>query len=566
MDAMRVCLAQLNTTVGDIEGNVRKIIATLQRASSRGVALVVFPELTITGYPPLDLLERSAFIEANLRGLHDVVRATFSSPSVLVVGYAEPNPSAGKGLFNAAAVIYNGKVLGVHRKVLLPTYDVFDEARYFEKGPGPKAIETPVGRLAVTICEDIWNDKAVLGRSLYHEDPVQVLAKMGPDIFVNLSASPFVVGKMKVRLQIAKKIVSQYRVPFVYVNLVGGNDGLIFDGESFIITRDQKVATAAAFQEDELIENPDESLTISPPQAPPSDDPISATVEALCLGIRDFCRKLGFERVTVGLSGGIDSAVVASLAVRALGPERVRLVSMPSRYTSELSKRLAREIASNLGARLDEVPIDPIVDAYLKVLEPVLGPRPWGVTEENIQARVRGAILMAISNRDGSLVLNTGNKSELAVGYCTLYGDMVGGLAVIGDLTKQRVYEVARFINREREVIPPETLSRPPSAELRPNQKDEDSLPPYPLLDPIVSAYVEDGLDAQELVRAGHDPTTVATALDMIARSEYKRRQAPVVLKVTKCAFGPGRRFPIVNRFRDVPNKSPLGPQNQETP
>ncbi|MBM4397783.1 MAG: NAD+ synthase, partial [Deltaproteobacteria bacterium] len=510
-----------------------------------------FPELAICGYPPMDLLERSSFVEAGLRAL-DAVVAAVDEP-VAVVGFVEPSRGgAGKPLYNSAAVVHRRQVVGVHRKVLLPTYDVFDEGRYFEPGPEPRVIEVAGARLGVTVCEDIWNDKAVWSRAPYHEHPVDALAAQRPDLIVNVSASPFHVGKLATRARLALGIAGRHGVPVAYANLVGGNDGLVFDGESFVVSGDGRVlAVAGAFRED---------LARVPPGADgPGIDPAgfgrvtptAAIVDALCLGIRDFLGKLGIRKAVLGLSGGIDSAVVAGLAVRALGPEAVTCIGMPSRYTGEESRRDAATTAAALGATWMEVPIDGVFQAYVDLLAAAFGGRPGGLTEENLQARVRGAILMAVSNRTGALVLNTGNKSEMAVGYSTLYGDMVGGLAVIGDLTKAMVYEVARELNREREVIPEFTLVRPPSAELRPDQKDEDSLPPYPVLDPIVRAYVEDGLDPREIVASGFAADTVATALRMIGASEFKRRQAPVALKVTAKAFGVGRRYPIVQRFRE---------------
>ncbi len=573
---MKVLLGQINPIVGDFEGNVRKVIAACEQAFRHGADLALFPEMTVTGYPPMDLLERSSFIEANLRALDAVRGHTAGHRTVVIVGFAQPNPEpSGKPLFNAAAVLSDGRLVGVHRKVLLPTYDVFDEARYFEPGPAPVPIEAGGRRIGVTICEDIWNDKAVWKRPPYHEDPVEGLGRTAPDLILNLSASPFVVGKLTTRLELASGIARRHGVPVAYVNLVGGNDGLVFDGESFVVSGDGSVLfTGAAFREDlavvEIADRisqlndiadgggpvsggaPGAGGSAAPPRPSTAEmAPARAIMEALCLGIRDFCGKLGVPGVIVGLSGGIDSAVTACLAVRALGPDAVRGVTMPSRFTSASALQGARELARNLGIRLEEVPIDPVVDALVSVLKPGLGDLPWGVTEENLQARVRGTLLMAFSNRTGALVLNTGNKSELAVGYCTLYGDMVGGLAVIGDLSKQAVYEVAREVNRERPVIPEDTLARPPSAELRPGQKDEDSLPPYPALDPIVRGYVEDGLDARDLVRAGHDGKVVDWVIGAIARAEFKRRQAPLALKVTSRAFGVGRRFPVVQRFRD---------------
>ena len=543
---MRVCIAQIDTTVGDFEGNVAKVLDALSRLGAGPGDVVVFPELTLTGYPPLDLLERPSFVEANLRALDRVV-ASVKEP-IVIVGFVEPNKTGvGKPLFNAAAVVHDGRVMGIHRKVRLPTYDVFDEARWFEPGPQPGVIAAAGQRLAVTICEDMWGIEP--WRSLYRKDPVEALAAKSPDILINLSASPFHAGKQAVRVQAAQEVVRRHNLPVVYVNLVGGNDGIIFDGGSFVLSKDGGlVARVPSFQEvlaSVSLDSPGQGM-----EEP--EDLVLSVIAALCLGLRDFLGKLGLKKVVVGLSGGIDSAVVAALAARALQPEAVTCVSMPSRYTSEETRRDAATIARNLGVTFLEVPIDPIFDAYLTSLAQAFSERPGGVTEENLQARIRGAILMAISNRTGALVLNTGNKSELAVGYCTLYGDMVGGLAVIGDLTKTMVYAVARAMNREHNVIPESVMTRPPSAELRPGQKDEDSIPPYALLDPIVQAIVEDGLDGPGVVARGFPPSTVAEVNALMNRSEFKRYQAPPVLRVTPRAFGVGRRYPIVHRFKET--------------
>lgn len=546
-----VCIAQIDTTVGDFDGNVGKVLASLARLRAGDGDIVLFPELALTGYPPMDLLERSAFVEANLKAL-DAVVAAVDDP-VVVIGFAEPNRTgAGKPLFNAAAVIHRRRLAGVHRKVLLPTYDVFDEARYFEPGPEPRVIEVAGARLAVTVCEDIWNADRVRSHAPYSKDPVASLARQSPDLVVNISASPFDIGKLAARGRLALAIAGRCGVPVAYANLVGGNDGLIFDGESFVVSGDgQLLALAGGFCEDHLRVPLAAGATALDQRLFERSTDAGSVVEALCLGIRDFCGKLGIGKVVVGLSGGIDSAVVAALAARALGPAAVTGLGMPSRYTSAESRRDAAAVAAALGIAYKEVPIDGVFQAYLDALSVAFGERPGGLTEENLQARIRGAMLMAFSNRTGALVLNTGNKSELAVGYCTLYGDMVGGLAVIGDLTKGMVYEVARELNRERPVIPEYTLARPPSAELRPGQKDEDSLPPYPLLDAVVAAYVEDGLDAAVIPARGLPEETVRSAVRMIAGAEFKRRQAPPALKVTAKAFGVGRRFPIVQRFRE---------------
>ncbi len=542
---MKVALAQINPTIGAFEENLEQVLDAITGARQNKADLVVFPELALTGYPPLDLLERQAFVKRAREALKRVRDATGGIG--VVIGFPEPNPAMeGKPLFNAAAVLWDRRVLGIHRKVLLPTYDVFDEARYFEPGPRPKVVETPVGRLGITICEDIWNDKAVWNRRLYHNDPAAALGSQGIDYLVNISASPFEQGKFDIRMQLARDVATRYRVPVIYVNQVGGNDSLIFDGRSFVVSPDGVgIAAAPAFQEALTVLDLDAVSPVEPPQLTPE----SELIEALSLGVRDYVRKTGFSKVCIGLSGGIDSAVVAAIATRALGPRHVVAVSMPSRFSSVGTRTDARVLAGNLGIEFHEIPIEQPFKDFLDLLAPLFNDLPADVTEENIQSRVRGVILMALSNKFGCLVLNTGNKSELAVGYCTLYGDMVGGLAVIGDLSKHKVYGLAREFNRHGELIPETIITRPPSAELRPDQKDTDSLPDYDLLDRIVTLYLEQGMDGDEIKSSGIDPALVDRVIHMIRLAEYKRRQAPMALKVTAKAFGPGRVFPIVQGF-----------------
>lgn len=542
---MKIALAQINPTVGAFKGNLALILDGIMNARKQGVELVIFPELAITGYPPLDLLERKAFIRRAQDAL-DRIRAASANIGV-IVGFPEPNPAMeGKALFNSAAVIWDTRVLGVHRKVLLPTYDVFDEARYFEPGPKPMAINTPVGRIGVTICEDIWNDKAVWNCRLYHNDPMDALGKAGIDMVVNISASPFEQGKVRTRIRLARDVAVLYKVPVIYVNQVGGNDSLIFDGRSFVVSAKGGVkAMAAAFQPDFMVLD-DLDHT---PNHDTDRTPDAELIDALGLGLRDYVEKTGFHKVCLGLSGGIDSAVVAAIAVRALGPDRVVAVSMPSVYSSGETQNDAQVLAANLGVEFYEIPIKQPFNAFLDILGPLFQGRKPDVTEENLQSRVRGAILMAISNKFGYLVLNTGNKSELAVGYCTLYGDMVGGLAVIGDLPKHMVYSLAREFNITDELIPETIITRPPSAELRPGQKDTDNLPDYDILDRIVTLYMEDGMDADEITAQGIAADVVDRVIHLIRLAEYKRRQAPMALKVTTKAFGQGRIFPIVQRF-----------------
>jgi NAD+ synthetase len=545
---MKVGIAQIDTTVGDLDGNAAAIRSAYRRSAEAGADLVLFPELAITGYPPMDLLERQSFVDRNLATLDDIA-AGIDGPTAVIGFVARSLDGPGKPLHNAAAVVERGRIVAVHRKALLPTYDVFDEARYFEPSPMPTVV--PVGGLpvAVTICEDIWN--AFDGADAYHDDPVAAAASMGAGLLVNVSASPFEIGKPARRRALAREIATRHRLPVVYANLVGGNDGLVFDGGSFAVGRDGLLrAMGPSFSEAVFVVEP-LAPAPAPPVAPAPGDDAADIVEALCLGLRDFCAKGRFGRVLVGLSGGIDSAVVAALAARALGPQAVIGITMPSAFSSEATRRGAADLAAALGIEFHEIPIDGLFRAFVDALSGPMGGAPGGVTEENLQARVRGTLLMAWSNRTGALVLNTGNKSELAVGYATLYGDMVGGLAVIGDLTKDRVYAVARELNRERTVIPEDTMTRAPSAELRPDQRDEDSLPPYPVLDPIVRAFVEDGLDGRRIAALGYERRVVDWVLRQISASEYKRRQAPTALKVTPRAFGPGRRFPIIARYRE---------------
>jgi NAD+ synthetase len=550
---MKIGVAQIDTTVGDFQGNVLRIRDAYRRAAVLGADLVLFPELAVSGYPPMDFLERPAFVQANLDAL-DAVAGFVDGPDA-VVGFAQPNTSGrGKPLFNAAAFVSQGRVLAVHRKALLPTYDVFDEERYFEASTKPTVVARPYGRIGVTICEDIWNDPGMAsGGTRYVGDPVVDLQDLLPDVVVNVSASPFFARKIMTRLALARRLACRLGVPVVYANQVGGNDGLVFDGESFVVARDGKLLhIAKAFGEDLFVVDLAAANAPEVPDSALERSPGSEVLGALSLGIRDFCGKLSISSVVVGVSGGIDSAVVAALAVNALGPSAVTGISMPSPYSSEGTRADAATLCRNLGIAFHEIPIEPLFQAFLSALEPVFGGRPGGLTEENLQARIRGMLLMAWSNRTGAIVLNTGNKSELAVGYSTLYGDMVGGLAVIGDLNKALVYDVARELNLiNGAAIPEAVISRPPSAELRPDQKDEDSLPPYPVLDPLLDAMILDNLDGRGLVARGFARETVSWVTRTVPAAEFKRRQAPISLKVTPKAFGVGRRYPIVQRFRE---------------
>ncbi|HOU52861.1 MAG TPA: NAD+ synthase [Myxococcota bacterium] len=554
---MKIGLAQVDSTVGDFEGNVARVLDAYRRAMADQADLVLFPEMALTGYPPLDLLDRSEFVEANLRALQSFRQACVGPEAC--IGFVEPNPSAtGKRLFNAAVLVARGAEVGRYQKALLPSYDVFDEARYFQPSFEPAVMDRPYGRIALTICEDIWNDPEVWdGRRPYTHDPLEVLAGRGVGLVVNLSASPFHIGKTMERRAVARGIVERLGCSLAYVNAAGANDALIFDGDSFVMDATGRIrGQASRFREECVVVDAD--LPSDKPVAPrdlrteSSEEDARDVVEALSLGIRDFCRKTGFRQVVLGLSGGIDSAVVAALAVRALGKDSVAALSMPSRHSSEGTRNDARELAANLGIRFREVPIDPICDAFRQAFSQAVDGAPLrGITDENLQARTRGVLLMAWSNQHDALVLNTGNKSEAAVGYATLYGDMVGGIAVIGDLTKEWVYRVGRALQQEGFAIPEGIFRRAPSAELRPDQRDEDSLPPYPVLDRVIDALVVRNRSGREAVAEGLPADAVAFVLSALARSEFKRRQAPFSLKVTRRAFGPGRRVPVASRFQE---------------
>ncbi|MEW6776161.1 MAG: NAD+ synthase [Bdellovibrionota bacterium] len=545
---MKIALAQINTTVGALHENAGKILDFAERARKAGAALAVFPELTITGYPPLDLLHMPHFVASQEKTLTEI--ASKISGITAVVGYAEPNPNAdGKGLFNTAAILKDGKVISRHRKRLLPTYDVFDESRYFEPGSQYETESLGGRKAALTVCEDIWNDKGFWHRRLYKNDPVEQLGDF--NLLLNISGSPFHLGKVPLRLEMLKSLAKKRKAWTIYVNLVGGNDALIFDGHSAVAAPDGTIrALAKGFEEDLLVfdlENP------PPAVVEPKISRAEEAYRALVLGLRDYVHKCGFSKAIIGLSGGIDSALVATLAADALGPENVRGLSMPSPYSSQGSMDDAYALADNLGIRIDKVEITPMYEAFRKQLAPVLRERKPGeiaTTEENIQARCRGILLMGLSNETGALVLSTGNKSETAVGYTTLYGDMCGGLAAIGDVPKVLVYDIAQWINREKIRIPLPTIEKPPSAELRPGQKDEDSLPPYSVLDPILEAYVEENKSIPEIVKMGYDEAIVRRIVRMVDLNEYKRRQAAPILRITHRAFGAGRLMPIAQRYR----------------
>jgi NAD+ synthase (glutamine-hydrolysing) len=543
---MKIALGQINTTVGALESNSRKMLDYIAQAKGKA-DVILFPELAIPGYPPKDLLELSGFVEANVRTLNQFAEQI--EGIVVIVGFAEPNPGPqGKPCFNSAAIIRDRKIIGVHRKSLLPTYDVFDEGRYFEPSETQDLVQLLGTTVGVTVCEDVWNDKDSFPRPLYHIDPLQIQVNMGAKYIMNISASPYHQEKWEERHKLLQNEARKYGKFVIYLNLVGGNDELIFDGRSVIFSPQGEVmARAKDFEEDLLIFdlNSKEPIIRSS-----SASRIENAKKALVLGIRDYVAKCGFSKVHLGLSGGIDSAVTCALAVEALGAENVLGVLMPSQYSSDHSVTDAVALAKNLGIRHEIIPIQRTFDTYREELRPIFKNVPEDVTEENLQARVRGNLLMALSNKYNLLLLSTGNKSELAVGYTTLYGDSCGGLAVISDVPKTMVYELAKHINRDHEIIPQNTITKPPSAELRPGQKDSDSLPPYESLDPILEAYIEDNLDVDQIVqRTKADRELVRKILLMVDRAEYKRKQLPIGLKITSKAFGFGRRMPIAQRY-----------------
>ncbi len=541
---MKIALAQINPTVGDFTGNLEKIIASSRRAAASGARLIVFSELAICGYPPADFLEKPSFLARCRAAVDELAEATRALPTAVLAGVALPAPSeTGKPAVNAAVLLDAGRVLLEQHKRLLPFYDVFDEQRYFAAARSQQVVELDGLRLAITICEDAWNDKNFWPRRLYRIDPMEELMEQRPSLHINLSSSPFWHSKRATRRKMLASIARRDGIPVLMCNQVGGNDSLIFDGSSLALNaRGDVIAQGASFAEDLVIVDP----FAEPAVAPAAEEDDAAAWQALVLGTRDYVRKCGFKKALVGLSGGIDSALVAAIARDALGAENVLGIGMPSPYSSAGSIDDSRKLAANLGIRFELIGISGLFAEFTHALEPLFaGTRP-DTTEENIQSRIRGDLLMALSNKFSALVLTTGNKSEMAVGYCTLYGDMVGALAVIGDLVKTRVYSVCRWLNRETEVIPWAILEKPPSAELRPDQKDTDSLPPYEVLDPILEAYVERYETPEQIAAAnGFALDLVQQVVRLVERSEYKRQQAAPVLKVTSKSFGMGRRFPI---------------------
>jgi len=546
---MKIALAQLNPTVGDLSGNLALLERCLNEVQAQTPDLVVFPEMFLVGYPPRDLLERDWFIDRAEQALEHVreLSRRYSSTGIIVGTVVYTGQKTGKRLFNVAVLMSQGRELFRQAKSLLPTYDVFDEARYFQPALKTNIVQFQGEKLGITICEDAWNSPELSGMPSYHFDPVAQLAQLGATLLINIAASPFWVGKPTTRFRLLSAHARHHRLPLLFLNQVGGNDELIFDGQSMVFDSAGNLRLLLPpFRPAVSIfdtTQPGEPVGFAEPE------PIELVHDALVLGIRDYVRKCGFTKVVLGLSGGIDSAVTCCLAVRALGKENVLGVTMPSEYSSPGSIADSKQLAQNLGIELLVIPISAAYHSYLGMLKEVFAGRAMDVTEENIQARIRGNILMAISNKFGHLVLNTGNKSELAVGYCTLYGDMTGGLSVLADVPKTMVYQLAAYINRHGAVIPPASIEKPPSAELRPNQKDQDLLPPYEVLDHIIRRYVDEGASPEDIVAEGVDEQMVLWTVRAIDKNEFKRRQAAPGIKVTAKAFGMGRRFPVAARL-----------------
>lgn len=543
---MKIAVAQINPTIGDLEGNCAKIIDAIKKSRSAGADIVLFPELVLTGYPPEDFLLLPHFINATQRKLDEIIAAT--DGICAIVGVPRKNPKkTEKFIFDSAAVISNKKLLGYQDKVLLPTYDVFDERRYFEPGDAIKVWDIAGKRVAITVCEDIWQHSGMVESTIYQRDPIIDLLPQKPDIVLNLSASPYSLTKFPRRLIVCQKVAATLQCPVVLCNQVGGNDSLIFDGYSLYVKPEGLVCAAKGFCEDLMIVDTAEDKVTELKR-----DALKDLYDALVLGVRDYFHKFGFTKACLGLSGGIDSALVACIAAEALGPDNVMALIMPSRYSSEASQQDARVLANRLKIPHQEISIEPAFETYLELLTPHFEGRAPDSTEENLQARIRGMILMAFSNKLGYIVLSTGNKSELAVGFSTLYGDMCGGLMVIGDVSKQQVYALAEWINRKEEIIPLSIIKRAPSAELRPDQKDSDTLPPYDILDHVLEDYIEQHRSSEEIQKHyGYSKDIVDDIIRRIHKAEYKRRQSPPGLRVTEKSFSVGRHFPIVQKWVD---------------
>lgn len=543
---MKLLAAQINPIIGDIEGNVQKILQALQRAKQQGCDLALFPELAITGYPPEDLLLDHSFIRAAEKTLEQILPMTIGLGAVIGLPRFNPRKKE-KFLCNSAAILQDGKLIGFKDKTLLPTYDVFDERRYFEPGEEVFVFEHLKRRIGVTICEDIWTDAATLPYTQYERHPVLALKEKKIDLLLNLSASPYFFKRKVARERICASAAKNLSCPLLLCNQVGANDQLIFDGHSlFFNQKGELVQMAKGFVEDDLIVDFDAEL----PLCKTSGEPIEDLYQALVLGVRDYFHKQGFKKALLGLSGGIDSALVASIAKDALGADQIEAFALPSRFSSPQSYKDAALLAKNLGMQLREISIEPIFEVYLKLVHSEISTEPIGLVSENLQARIRGMILMAISNQTGALLLNTSNKSELAMGYSTLYGDLCGALGVLSDVTKMRIYELCHFLNRKREIIPESIFQRPPTAELRANQTDQDTLPPFDVLDAIIEDYIEKGLSLEEIaLQRGFEPSLIEEIVRKIHLAEYKRRQTSIGLRVTCKAFSKGRNVPIVQKW-----------------
>jgi NAD+ synthetase len=544
---MKISLASINPTIGDLKSNFEKIISNIKKAEEVDSDLIIFPELALTGYPPLDLLDKRSFVDEVI-SYNSKVTEYAKNIGVIFGSVTRFEDEVGTNLFNSAIVCFDGQIKSIHKKSLLPNYDVFDEVRYFEPSREIHLLEFKGKRFGVTICEDAWNDKDFWVHRLYEFDPVEENVKLGAEIIINISASPFSIGKEKIRTEMFSQIARKHKKPVLFVNQVGANTDLIFDGGSKVFNRNGNLILASNRFVESLVHF-DSDFQYEEINYEFSSD-AEEIYRALILGIRDYCDKTGFKKVVLGLSGGIDSALVSVLAKEALGSENVLCVMMPSQYSSEGSITHSQKLIQNIGVKSTIIPIQPIFEEFKKSLRKEFDDLPEDVTEENLQSRIRGVLLMALSNKFGYLLLATGNKSELATGYATLYGDMCGGLAPISDVYKTKVYEVARYINREKEIIPIEIINKVPSAELRPNQTDQDTLPPYDILDKILYQYIEEAKEEDEIVEKGFDRELVRRVLKMVDRAEYKRKQAAPGLKVTNKAFGSGRRFPIVQRWR----------------
>ena len=540
---MKIALGQINPTVGDFSGNAGKMVEFSLRARTAGAGLILFPELSVCGYPPRDLVERSSFVTHNREWAEKI--AVETAGIAVICGLVTPaHADTGKTVMNSAALLRDGKIEFIQSKMLLPTYDVFDEMRNFAPAKSQELFPFCGNRMALTICEDAWNDKRFWTKRLYTVDPVESLIHAGGNFVLNISASPFWIGKREFRRDMLASIARQHKVPVALVNQVGGNDSLVFDGSSLVLNREGHVIAQGKSFEEDLIYFDSQTLTGDLHEQIPGDD--ASAYAALVLGTRDYMHKCGFQKAIIGLSGGIDSALTAVIASDAVGSENVIGVGMPGPYSSPGSIDDARKLAKNLGIRFELISINPAYEAYRTMLKDVFAGRKEDTTEENLQSRARGMLLMALSNKFGAIVLSTGNKSELGVGYCTLYGDMAGGLAVISDVPKTLVYRLSRYVNSRRAVIPEDTLEKPPSAELRPNQKDSDSLPPYEILDAVLEDYIEDSHSPEQIAADhGFDLEVVRRVVRMVDRVEYKRQQAAPGLKISPKAFGYGRRFPI---------------------